>query len=419
MRFTFTGLWKNKDFLRLWSGQTISALGTMIGGTAMSFTAILFLKATPFQMGVLNAMQILPAVLAGLFAGAWVDRVRRRPLLIGADLGRAFVLASVPLTALLGVLRIEQIYLVALLVGVLGILFDVAYQSYLPALVGKDDLVEGNSKLTASGAVAEFAGFSVGGWLVQALTAPMAVLIDAFSFVASAVAIGSIRAREAEVVVEEHPNMRREIIEGLKTVWQHALLRASALTLLVQGLSGGHLRRAGRPLHEPRPGFQPGCLEHDLGSGRDQLVRRAPHWPRALFAGLGAGLAMGLSLILFSVSEALIPLASGADAPRRWAFILQQLGDGFYVIYDINQVSLAPGNHPGAPARAGQRHHAVPLFDLQPDRCGHRRRVGRAARRTLDALHRRRRNFGGGVGGAGVAAEEVPAVEIRCSGGSF
>src|SRR5512146_2172568 len=110
----FSGLWQHPDFLRLWSGQTISVFGSMVGGTAMTFTAILVLQATPLQMGILNVMQLVPAVLAGLFAGAWVDRLRRRPLLIGADMGRALVLATIPLAAWLGMLHIAQVYVVAL-----------------------------------------------------------------------------------------------------------------------------------------------------------------------------------------------------------------------------------------------------------------------------------------------------------------
>ena len=342
MRLTFTGLWKNKDFLRLWSGQTISALGTMIGGTAMSFTAILFLQATPFQMGVLNAMQILPAVLAGLFAGAWVDRVRRRPLLIAADLGRALVLASVPLAALLGALQIEQIYVVALLVGVLSILFDVAYQSYLPALVKKDDLLEGNSKLTASGAVAEFAGFSVGGWLVQALTAPITVLIDAFSFIASAVAIGTIQTREPEAPGEEHPDMRREIVDGLKTVWHASLLRASALAVLMQGLTDGVYGSLVVLYMSRDLGFSPGVLSMTWAVGGISAFIGASLATRVT-RRLGSGLAMGLGLVVCSITSALIPLATGAALPALLLLIGAQLGDGFFVIYDINQVSLRQG----------------------------------------------------------------------------
>ena len=255
-----SGLWRHADFLRLWSGQTISVFGSMIGGTALSFTAILFLHATPAQLGVLGAMQIAPALLAGLFAGAWVDRLRRRPLLIGADIGRALVFATLPLAAVLGVLHISQVYVVALVAGVLTILFDVAYQAYLPALVGRPDLIEGNSKLSASAAVAESAGFGVAGWLVQALTAPVAILIDAASFVVSAMTLGLIRAREPMVVSEERPNMRREVAEGLRVVWRHEMLRALAVAELLHNLAGG-VWAALVVLYMSRGlGFSPGVL---------------------------------------------------------------------------------------------------------------------------------------------------------------
>ncbi|HSH81711.1 MAG TPA: MFS transporter, partial [Herpetosiphonaceae bacterium] len=155
MASRFTGLWRHHDFLRLWIGQTISVFGSMVGGTAMSFTAILVLHATPFQLGVLGTMQLVPGFLTGLAAGAWVDRLRRRPILIAADLGRALALGTIPLAALLDLLRIEQLYIVAFAVSILTIFFDVAYQSYLPSLVGRDELVEGNSKLSASAAVSE------------------------------------------------------------------------------------------------------------------------------------------------------------------------------------------------------------------------------------------------------------------------
>jgi hypothetical protein len=131
MGLNSASLWRHSDFMRLWSGQTHSVFGSVIGSAAMSFTAILFLHATPFQMGVLYAMQTLPGFLASLFAGAWVDRLPRRPLLIGSDLGRALVLSSIPLAAWSGFLQIHQVYIVALLVSILTSIFDVAYESCL------------------------------------------------------------------------------------------------------------------------------------------------------------------------------------------------------------------------------------------------------------------------------------------------
>ncbi len=339
MRLKLTGLWRHADFVRLWSGQTISVFGSMIGGTAMSFTAILFLHATPFQMGILNSMQIVPAFLAGLFAGAWVDRLRRRPLLIGADLGRALVLSSIPLAAFSGNLHIEQVYIVALMVSILTIIFDVAYRSYLPGLVGKDDLVEGNSKLSASAAVAEFGGFSIAGWLVQALTAPFAILIDAASFVVSAVTLGLIRLHEPAVTPEKHPDMRREVVDGLKAAWQQPLLRASALAVLIHGLSGG-IFGALVVLYMSRGlGFNPGTLGMIWAVGGVSSFAGAALTPR-ITRGLGSGWAMILGLGVFGVSQFFIPLASGATILSALFLIAQQLGDGFYIVYEINQVSL-------------------------------------------------------------------------------
>jgi MFS family permease len=339
MRLKLTGLWQHADFLRLWSGQTISVFGSMIGGTALSFTAILFLKATPFQLGVLSSMQIVPALLAGLFAGAWVDRLQRRPLLIGADIGRTLVLASLPLSALLGMLRIGQVYVVALLVSILTIIFDVAYQAYLPGLVGKDELVEGNSKLSASAAVAEFGGFSIAGWLVQALTAPFAILIDAASFAVSAITLGLIRSREAAVITEEHPDMYREIGNGLQAVWQHALLRAITAAVFVENLAGGMFGALVVLYMSRGLGFNPGILGMIWAVGGVSSFAGAAFAPR-LTRRIGPGRLMIAGLAVFGIAAMFIPLASGATLLSAIFLIIAQTGDGFFTVYEINRVSL-------------------------------------------------------------------------------
>jgi predicted MFS family arabinose efflux permease len=311
----------------------------MVGRTAMSFTAILVLGATPVQLGVLNSMELVPAFLIGLLAGAWVDRLRRRPLLIGADLGRALALATVPLAAVLGLLHIGQIYLVALAVSILTIFFDVAYQSYLPGLVGIEGLVEGNSKLSASAAVAEFGGFSIGGWLVQIFTAPLAILIDAGSFVISAISVWLIRTREPALPPQEHPNMRREIADGLKTVIHQPLLRASAVAVLLRGLAGG-IYGALVVLYMSRGlGFNPGIL------GMIWAVGGISSFLGAAFAlgisrRLGSGPAMVIGIGVFGLSSLFVPLASGATLLSAAFLIAAQLGDGFYIVYEINLVSL-------------------------------------------------------------------------------
>ena len=223
-------LWRNSDFLKLWLGQTVSLTGTMIGGFAMPLVAVLTLEATPLQLGLLRTFDILPAILVGLFAGVWVDRLRRRPIMVAVDIARALVLLTIPAAALLGELRIEQLYVVAVLVGVLTLLFDVAYRSYLPTLVGREALVEGNAKISASNSVVEVAGFGLAGVLVQWLTAPIAIVVDAFSFLISAISLGTIRHREPPPApLEQRESALDEVREGVRVIARSPTLRALAL----------------------------------------------------------------------------------------------------------------------------------------------------------------------------------------------
>src|SRR5215212_3473823 len=223
-------LWHHRDFVRLWTGDSISQVGTMVSLIAMPLLAIKVLDATPFEVGLLSTFETLAFLLVGLPAGAWVDRLRRRNVLIVADIGRALLLGSLPLAWYLDALTLAQLYAVALLSGVLTVFFDVAYQSYLPHLVGRDNLVDGNGKLEASRAVAQIGGPSAGGLLVQWLTAPYALLVDGLSYLWSAVWIGAIAAREQAPERPEHRNLVAEIREGLRFVLRHPLLRAITAT---------------------------------------------------------------------------------------------------------------------------------------------------------------------------------------------
>ena len=145
MRVRFTGLWRHPDFMRLWTGQTISVFGSLTTRLALPFTAVVYLDARPLQVALVTSSDVLAGICFALFAGVWVDRLRRRPIMIVADLGRAVIIGSVPLAAVFGALRIEQLYAVAFLAGILTTFFDVAYQSYLPTLVGQDELVQSSS----------------------------------------------------------------------------------------------------------------------------------------------------------------------------------------------------------------------------------------------------------------------------------
>jgi Na+/melibiose symporter-like transporter len=242
----FGSLWRHSDFRRLWAGQTVSQLGSTITREALPYTAILALGASPSQMGLLGAAGAAPLLLLGLFAGVWVDRLRRRPLMIAADLGRALLLLSIPIAYVLGALRIEQLYLIAALAGALTVFFNVAYHSLLPALVEREQLVEGNSKLGLSESLAEIAGPPLGGALVQLISGPITLLLDAFSFVVSALTLLRIRvaepppaeSRRMEGPPTDRPHALRDLTSGLKAIWGSPLLRAFAGSAIVRNFFG-------------------------------------------------------------------------------------------------------------------------------------------------------------------------------------
>jgi MFS family permease len=221
-------LWRNPAFLRLWAGQSISLFGSRVTIIALPLTAVYSLHADAVEMGILTATSSLAYLLIGLPAGAWVDRLPRRPIMVAADVGRAVLLASIPAASLLGLLRIGQLYVVGLLAGILTVLFDVAYQSLLPSLVPTDRLVEANSKLQVSESVAQVVGPGLGGSLVQLLTAPVAVAADALSFIISALSLAFIQTSEPAGSRREVRDLRGEMREGLATVVKDPSLRALA-----------------------------------------------------------------------------------------------------------------------------------------------------------------------------------------------
>jgi MFS family permease len=236
-----TGLHRHGDFVRLWSAQSISQLGSQVSTLALPLVAVIALEASAFRVALLGTVEMLPFLLFALPAGVWVDRLARRPILVAADLGRALALGSVPIAAAVGHVTIWQLYAVGFVTGTLTVFFDVAYQSYLPSLVAKDELVEGNAKLELSRSGAQIAGPGVAGLLINAITAPYAVAVDAVSFVASAVLATSIRAREA---VRERPadrSMRREILEGLRYLLGDPRWRTLAAYVATFNLGSGIL----------------------------------------------------------------------------------------------------------------------------------------------------------------------------------
>jgi MFS family permease len=234
-------LLRHRDFRLLWGGETISELGSQVSLLAIPLLAVRTLHATPFQMGLLTAASTAAFLIVGLPAGVWIDRTRRRWVMIAADLGRVVAIGSVPVAYAAGWLTLAQLFVVTLVSGILTVFFDVAYQSYLPTLVGREHLVEGNAKLTGSAQVAAVAGPSVAGGLVQAVGSSAAVLVDSVSFLASAGAVAAIRAPEPQPQVPKagHPKLRDDIAEGLRFVFGNALLRAIAATTATSNFFSG------------------------------------------------------------------------------------------------------------------------------------------------------------------------------------
>jgi MFS family permease len=204
------------------------------------YSAVLVLKAGPFEMGILGAIQLVPYLLFGLYTGVWVDRVRRRPLLIAADLGRAILLGSIPVAVLLGSLSLAQLYAVGFLVGGLNVLFGVAYQAFLPFLIGRHHLPEANNKLSASASLSRIVGRGLGGTLVQLVTAPFAVAIDALSYVVSATLLLLMKVPESIPQTSiEHASTWSAMSHGLRTVALEPVLRTITLCWVVYEITAG------------------------------------------------------------------------------------------------------------------------------------------------------------------------------------
>jgi MFS family permease len=220
-------LWRNRDFLRLWSAQTISQFGSQITVLALPLTAILVLDASAFQVAALTTVEWLPWLLFSLPAGVWVDRWPRRKVLVVTDFGRAAVLVSVPLAYAFDVLSLGQLYAVGFVAGTLTVFFELGYTAYLPALVERRRLAEGNAKVEITRSAAQLGGPGLAGQLVSLFSAPAAILADAISFLGSAVFLAFIRTREEPRPHAEDRRLRTELAEGIRFVLGHPYMRPS------------------------------------------------------------------------------------------------------------------------------------------------------------------------------------------------
>jgi MFS family permease len=335
-----SGIWANDDFLKLWIGETISIFGSLIGRTALIFAAVLVLDASALEVGLLAAADIVPGLAFGFLAGVWVDRLHRRPILIATDLGRAALLLTAPLAYALDSLTMGQLYAVAAGTGTLTIFSDVAYFAYVPTLLTGSQLLEGNSKVAASNSVAEIGAFSAAGLLVQALTAPIAVLVDAFSFLISAVFTLFIRKPEKPIErLKERPGLRAEVSEGLRTIRQHSVLRVLGASEVTVAFSFSVYGAVYMLFVTKELGFEPGVLGFIFAvGGVSSLVGSLSAGRSARQIGAGPTIALGrMALGAFML---LLPVAQDASIVAGAFLIGQQLGDGFWTAADVNDMTI-------------------------------------------------------------------------------
>ncbi len=340
-------LWHSPDFLRLWTAETVSQLGTQVSALAIPFVAIDLLGASTFEVALLGVVDFLPFLLIGLPAGVWVDRLRRRPVMIAGDLGRAVALATIPVAFALGALTIVQLYVVGFVVGVLTVFFDVAYQSYLPSVVARDQLQEGNAKLEISRAGAAVIGPGLAGVLIGVLRAPLAVIVDALSYAGSALFVFLIRRPEPPPEVhredgQARAGMRREMAEGLRYVLGHAYLKNIAACTATANLFGNvagavllvyAVRELGMTAQAIGVAFSIGATGALLGALVSNRVSRR--------------LGVGLTIIAFAgiSGPALLPLAlapAGTATPVLIALValFAFVAGVSAVVYNVAQVSL-------------------------------------------------------------------------------
>jgi MFS family permease len=330
--------------MRLWAAQTVSSIGARIAREGLALASVLTIDAKPFQLGILAALIMGPSVLVGFFAGGFVDRSRKRSIMIFADLLRALVLLSVPGAAWLHLLTMEQLYIVGALIGGANILFDISDHAYLPHLIARDDLMEGNTKLSTTESLAEVGGPALAGILVQALTAPFAIAVNAATYVVSALFLGSISSKEH---VPEHPKTRptllSDLAQGYSALADLPVLRPLLFMSIVSPLFGGTFSALYVIFAIKTLGLSPSLMGLTVAvGGIGSLAGTAIS--RRLAARLGVGKAIILGFIVSAVSAVFVPLASGPLVLKLASLMIAQfVGDSMAVAAMIPAASLRQG----------------------------------------------------------------------------
>lgn len=334
-------LWNHPGFIKLWIGQTISAVGSRITRDGLPLTAVIFLAATPGQMGVLVAISSLPVLLIGLLAGVWVDRLPRRPIMIAMDIGRLFVLLTIPAAVLLGRLSIELLYVVAAANSAMSLIFEIAYHALLPVLVEREHILEANSKLSATEALAEIGGPSLAGALIQLITAPLAILFDALSFLFSAASLSLIRVRELPPVPDaERQSVWCELKEGLIAVSANPIVRTLLIGMGLRSFFGNFFATLYSLYAIRELGLSPAILGIVIGGGGIGALF-GTFLAGRLSRRFGVGRTLTGTLLFSAVINFSAPLAGGPIfLAAGMLFAGQILSDAAMVAFEINELSL-------------------------------------------------------------------------------
>ena len=338
----------NRDFVRLLAAATVSNFGSMLTALALPLAAIELLHATPGQLAALNSAALIPGLALGLFAAHGIDRVRRRPVLVTADLARAVLLVSVPAAAFAGALTMTHLVAFAFCRGLFDFAFDVAEHALLPTLVPPAELVRANGRLQAGDSSAEAFGFALGGWLVQWLSAPVALLADALSYLASAAMIARIRTPEPELAPPA-PGRRRasELFAGVREIGRVPVLRGVAAAGMLAGAAGQMVGTVYMLFVYRELGFGAGVIGVLAALGAVASLTSALLADRVP-ERLAGGPAMVAGLALYAAGPLVLSAAPGATLLGVAAISAQQVvGDGGYVLYEVHQRSLRQRITPG------------------------------------------------------------------------
>lgn len=227
---------RNKNFLALWGGQTVSEIGSQLSGLALPVFAVTMLNVNESQMGFLNASSTASFLLVGLIAGAWVDRWIKRRVMIWADIIRLVAVLSLPILYFANLIQVWHLFVAAGIIGLATVFFDVAYQSFVPLVVPKEQIASANSSLETTNQLSGIAGPAIVGGLLTVFKAPALLVADALSFLVSAMSLSAIRDREVPKPKEQRNKLRHEIAEGLKFVWGNKIIRAVSFTTSTSNL---------------------------------------------------------------------------------------------------------------------------------------------------------------------------------------